>query len=234
MTAVTVRLDEVRERISRAARRAGREPDTVTLVAVTKDVPVDRVIRAVQAGIADVGENRAQELARKVADVGADVRWHYLGAVQTNKIRLLEPAYLVHGLVRLKEAQALESGAERRGRPWDVLVEVNVSGEASKRGVSPDELGGVLDGLGAYAHVRVRGLMIVAPQVENNEDVRWVFARARELRDAWLHDVPTLRELSMGMSDDYEIAIEEGATMVRIGRAIFGRDRPQAAPVGRR
>lgn len=230
MTAVAVRGGQVRERIAAAAARAGRAAEDVTLVAVTKDVPLDLVAEAVRSGIADLGENRAQDLARRMATLTSDVRWHYLGAVQTNKVRLLEGVHLVHGVARLREAEALETGATRRGRPWDVLVEVNVAGEATKRGVGEEELGGVLEGLGAYPHVRVRGLMIVAPQVENNEDVRWVFARARELRDTWLNDVPTLRELSMGMSDDYEIAIEEGATIVRIGRAIFGQDRPEAAP----
>lgn len=216
------RVEAVRSRIAAAASRAGRDPTGITLVAVTKGVDRDGILEAVAAGLTDLGENRAQDLARKASDVDADVRWHFLGAVQTNKVRFLDAVRMVHGLARVREAAALQGRAERTGREWDVLVEVNVAGESSKRGVAPEEVAGLLGGLASYPLVRPRGLMIVAPQVEKHEDVRWVFARARQLRDTCVAELPALRELSMGMSDDFEIAIEEGATIVRIGRAIFG------------
>lgn len=219
---VAARAAEVRARVGEAAARAGRDPRDVTLVAVTKDVPTGSIAEAVRAGICDLGENRAQELGRKADEVGTDVRWHFLGAVQTNKVRLLDRVFLVHGLTRLREAEALQRRGERTHRSWDVLVEVNAASEPTKRGVAPGVLGSLLEGLGSYPLVRPRGLMIVAPQVEKNEDVRWVFERMRQLRDGCLADVPTMRELSMGMSDDFEVAIEEGATIVRVGRAIFG------------
>jgi pyridoxal phosphate enzyme (YggS family) len=215
MSDVSANLAAVRQRIAAAAGRAGRAAADVKLVGATKGVPPERIQEAVEAGLRDAGENRAQSLRDKAALVNG-VRWHYLGAVQTNKVRYLDDVRLVHGLCRASEAAALQARGERIGRSWDVLVEVNVAGEASKNGVSAGEVDDLLSAIEPYGLVTPRGVMIVAPQVENHEDVRWVFKEARRLRDEL-----GLRELSMGMTDDFEVAIEEGATIVRIGRAIF-------------
>jgi hypothetical protein len=170
---------------------------------------------AAAAGIADVGENRAQELREHHASVGDGVAWHFLGGIQTNKVRYLDPVTLVHSVDRLEEAEALA----RREREWDVLIEVNVAGEAQKQGVTPDEVPSFVGAL--PASVRPKGLMVIAPLVGDPEDVRWVFAEARRLRDGFRDTMDGLDQLSMGMTDDFEVAIEEGATLVRIGRAIF-------------
>ncbi len=205
-------LDRVRERIAAAAERAGRRPDDVRLVCVTKEVSLDRAREAFAAGCTDLGENRAQQLAERAAELPG-ARWHFIGPVQTNKVRYLEGVALIHGLESAHQAEALQRG---RG-PFDVLVQVNVAGEPQKHGVSPDEVGALLDALTALRNVTPRGFMFMAPQVENPEDVRWVFAQGAKLKEQY-----GLEELSMGMSDDFEVAVEEGATIVRIGRAIFG------------
>jgi pyridoxal phosphate enzyme (YggS family) len=212
-------VEIVRDRIGAAARRAGRDPTGVRIVAATKYADVPQIEEAAAAGIREFGENRATDLDRKAAAVGPEVVWHYLGAIQTNKIRFLERAVLLQGLYREREAQALQAHGERSGRDFDVLIEVNVAGEASKQGVAPGGVEALLDRLEPYPRVRPRGFMFVAPQVENPEDVRWVFAEGKRLSDRF--EGRGMRELSMGMTDDYEVAIEEGATIVRIGRAIF-------------
>jgi pyridoxal phosphate enzyme (YggS family) len=214
------RLAAVRRRIAEASSRAGRDPAGVRLVGVMKVVDPQAVEAAAAQDLTDIGTNRAQELRDKAPASPPGTRWHYLGRLQTNKIRYLDDVRLIHGLQRPAEAEALQRRGEQLGRSWDVLVEVNVAGEASKQGIAPDELPGLVEGLATCPLVRPVGIMIMAPQVEKAEDVRWVFARAQQLRDASETRLG-LRELSMGMTDDFEIAIEEGATIVRIGRAIF-------------
>lgn len=226
---VATRLEGVRAKIAAAAARAGRDEGSIRLVGVMKVVEPRLVEEAAASGLHDVGTNRAQELRDKAPDVAAEVRWHFLGPVQTNKVRYLDDVWLIHGLARESEAAALDRRAQRRGRPYDVLIEVNVAGEATKNGVRPEDLPALVAKVSSYPLVRPRGLMIVAPQVENHEDVRWVFARGRELRDGCASELPGMRELSMGMSDDYEIAIEEGATIVRVGRGIFGQTQDVSA-----
>jgi hypothetical protein len=226
---VATAVARVRERISQAATRAGRDPADVTVVAVTKGIDVDAIAEAGDAGIADFGENRAQDLAAKSASIDdaagearyarSGLRWHFIGTLQTNKVRYLDRVSLIHSLDRLREAQALQSRGDLLDRSWDVLVEVNVGGEPQKGGVSPEEIDRLVDGLAAYPRVRPRGLMFVAPQVENAQDVRAMFARTRTLGERL--SGYGLKELSMGMSDDFEVAVEEGSTIVRIGRAIF-------------
>jgi pyridoxal phosphate enzyme (YggS family) len=212
-------VSRVRERVSSAAERSGRDAGDVRIVAVTKGVGVDSIKEAADAGVADFGENRARDLRQKAESVGGSVRWHFLGALQTNKVRYLDRAWLIHGLDRIREADALQTRGDRAERTWDVLVEVNIARDGKKAGVAPELLGHLLGDLAAYPRVRPRGLMFVAPQVENVEDVRAMFAEARALRERFAEF--GLDELSMGMSDDYEVAVEEGSTIVRIGRAIF-------------
>jgi PLP dependent protein len=216
MTDVAARVDAVRGRLAAAAARAGRDPASVTLVAATKQVPPDRVAGAVRAGVVDVGENRAQELLAKVPALEAlHPRWHFLGPLQRNKVKALAPwvtCWQSVDRVVLGEAIARHAPGAR------VLVEVNLAGEAQKAGCAPDDATALVDALRGLG-LDVGGLMAVPPQ---GDDPRRWFARLRALAAA--AGVP---ELSMGMTDDFEIAVEEGATLVRVGRALFG-ERPQS------
>ena len=223
---IATRLEAVRERIAAACERAGRDPAGVTVVGVTKTHPVDAVEEALAAGQLDLGENRAQELvpkAEEAAGMGLDPRWHFIGGLQRNKVRQVLPHIAVlHSLDSLRLATEIERRAEQ-GRspnpdvPLPCSLEVNVGGEAAKQGVEPAEVGELLRAAADLRHVEVVGLMTVAPQVDEPELVRPVFRALRELAEA--HG---LAELSMGMTEDYEVAIEEGATVVRLGRVIFG------------
>lgn len=223
---IATRLEAVRERIAAACERAGRDPAEVTLVGVTKTHPVEAVEEALAAGQVDLGENRAQEFvpkAEQAADMDLDPRWHFIGGLQRNKVRQVLPHLAVlHSLDSVRLANEIERRAEQ-GRspnpdvPLPCYLEVNVGGEASKQGVEAAGLGELLRGVADLRHVEVCGLMTVAPQVDDPEQVRPVFRELRELARA--HG---LAELSMGMTEDYEVAIEEGATVVRLGRVIFG------------
>lgn len=230
-------LAAVRERVAAAARRAGRDPAAITLVAVTKTHPPELVAEAIAAGAADLGENRVQEAAAKIAALGDQrqaLRWHLIGHLQRNKARLAAELFdLVHSVDSLRLAEALARQLPP-GRALPVLLQVNVSGEASKEGF---DLAGGLENRQALAallpeveHIvalpglAVRGLMTIAPIVGDPEQARPIFRRLRELRDELARRLPQARwdELSMGMTDDFEAAIAEGATIVRVGRAIFG------------
>ncbi len=215
---VAEQLARVRERIAAACRRAGRAPDEVTLVGVSKGVPAQRVAEAHAAGLQDVGENRVQEAAAKIealAAQGVRPRWHLVGHLQTNKAKTVTGLFaILHSVDSIRLAQAL---SRRAREPLPILLEVNVAQEASKFGFTPREVASALRSIVDLPNLDVRGLMTVAPQTEQPESVRPVFQRLRELRDEL-----GLRELSMGMTNDFEVAIEEGATMVRVGRAIFG------------
>jgi pyridoxal phosphate enzyme (YggS family) len=221
MQDIRANLERVRERIARAAERAGRRPGDVRLVAVSKTVDVERVRAAIAAGVTDLGENRVQEAREKIAVLGRAVRWHLVGHLQTNKVKdALALFDLVHSLDRLELARELERRAAGAGRTAEALLQVNVGGEASKGGFEPDAVEAALDEVRALAHVRVRGLMTIPPPVTRPEAARpWFQALGR------LAKRHGLGELSMGMSGDFEVAIEEGATMVRVGTAIFG-ERP--------
>jgi pyridoxal phosphate enzyme (YggS family) len=218
MLDIASNLERVRERLARAAERAGRRPDDVLLIAVSKTVDVERIRAAVAAGVTALGENRVQEAKGKIAELGRVAAWHLIGHLQTNKVKdALELFDVIHSLDRLELAREIERRAAARGQVVDALLQVNVAGEASKGGVGPDAVGETLDAIGKLAHVRVRGLMTIPPEVERAEDSRPWFRRLRELAER--HG---LRELSMGMSGDFEVALEEGATMVRVGTAVFG------------
>jgi pyridoxal phosphate enzyme (YggS family) len=218
MPDIPANLAHVRERVARAAERAGRRPADVLLIGVSKTVDVARIRTAVAAGITALGENRVQEAKAKIAELGHPASWHLIGHLQTNKVKdALELFDVIHSLDRLELAREVERRAAARGQVVETLLQVNVAAEPSKGGVGPDAVGEALDVIGKLAHVRVRGLMTIPPEVERAEDARPWFRRLRELAER--HG---LRELSMGMSGDFEAAIEEGATMVRVGTAIFG------------
>jgi hypothetical protein len=218
-------LMRVRERIAAAAERAGRRPDDVLLVAVSKTVEAERVKDALDAGVAALGENRVQEAKAKVAALGHPVPWHLIGHLQTNKVKdALATFDVIQSLDHLDLARELERRAAGMGRHVDVLLEVNVASEPQKSGFAPDAVAGALDVIAALAHLKVRGLMAIPPPVERAEDSRPAFRALRTLAERY-----GLGELSMGMSGDFEVAIEEGATMVRVGTAIFGPRPPLAA-----
>ena len=227
---IRANLERVRERIARAAERAGRRAEDVLLIGVSKTVEVARIREAVAAGVPALGENRVQEARAKVAALGRPVPWHLVGHLQTNKVKEALGLFdVIHSLDRLELAKELDRRARSAGRAVDALVEVNVAGEPSKGGVAPEGLGVLLDAVAGLDHVRVRGLMAIPPEAGDPEDSRAWFRALGKLGER--HG---LAALSMGMSADFEVAIEEGATMVRIGTAIFGPrpPRPQTAPEG--
>ncbi len=222
--ALRQRLDAVRERVAAAATRSGRAPASVVLVGVTKTVAAEVVRAAVDLGLTDLGENRVQEAQAKIPRVGRGrARWHLVGHLQRNKAgRAVELFDRIHGVDGLELAEAL-SRRIAPGRRLPVLVEVNVSGEASKFGVAPADLEPLLERVAALPGLRLDGLMTVGAPVARAADARPGFARLRELRDRAAARLGlALPELSMGMSADFEVAVEEGSTMVRVGTAIFG------------
>ncbi len=223
MDSIRENLKRVQERIAEAALRSGRRPEEVRLVGATKGVPPERILEAVEAGLDTIGENYVQEAQRKYEIIGGRVKWHMIGRLQTNKakhaVRLFE---VIHSLSSLKLALELQKRAEREGRRIRVLVQVNLSGEETKAGVSPEGLPELIRTVLGMSNLEVSGLMTMPPYSEDPENSRPFFRRLRELRDRLSEEGIILPELSMGMSNDYEVAVEEGATMVRIGTAIFG------------
>jgi PLP dependent protein len=215
-------LQAVRQSIARSAERAGRDPNEIVLVAVTKTFPVERIREALGVGLSILGENRVQEALPKIDEIGpANVDWHLIGHLQTNKVKFIEGRFrMVQSLDGVALAEALD---RRIQSPLDVLVEVNVAEEPQKTGVLPADLQAVVQAVSAAQHLRLRGLMTVAPMVPDPEAVRPVFRQLRSLRDTSSQQLGVaLPVLSMGMTDDYVIAVEEGATMLRLGRALFG------------
>lgn len=219
-------LPDVLRRIETACRRAGRDPSDVTLVAVTKGHDAADVERYVlQHGHRVLGENRAQELRDKRALLPADIEWHFIGNLQRNKVKYLTGVAVVHSLATPRLADALDQQAEKEGRSMRVLLEVNVAGEATKHGADPEEVAALARYVRGLAHLRLEGLMTMAPYSDDPEAARSVFRAARSLRDEL-----GLRELSMGMSNDFEVAVEEGATLVRVGTALFAPAPLEPAP----
>ena len=226
MTEIRANLERVRERVARAAERAGRRASDVLLVGVSKTVEAARIRQAIEAGVPALGENRVQEAKEKVAEIGRPVPWHLIGHLQTNKVRdALELFDVIHSLDRLDLGKELDKRARARGRTVDALVEVNLAGEPSKGGVAPDGLDALLDAVAAMPSVKVRGLMAIPPEAKEPDDSRVWFRALRKLVERF-----AFTELSMGMSGDFEVAIEEGATIVRVGTAIFGPRAPRREP----
>jgi pyridoxal phosphate enzyme (YggS family) len=225
MEDIKANLERVHERVARAAERAGRRAEDVLLIGVSKTVDVDRIREALAAGLTALGENRVQEAKSKVETVGRPVPWHLIGHLQTNKARDAVALFdVIHSIDRVELAREVERRAAAQDRVVDVLLEVNLGGEGSKSGVTAEGVGGLLDAVSGLGHLRVRGLMAIPPAVERPEEARRWFRGLREV--AGRHG---LKELSMGMSVDFEVAIEEGATMVRVGTAIFGARPARAA-----
>jgi len=226
---IKARLNGVHERIEIAASRTGRASSEITLVAVAKTVPVEVIEEAIELGVTNIGENRIQEASAKFDKIGKKVTWHMVGHLQSNKVkRALEIFDLIQSIDSLKLAEAVSERSVASGRVTDVLLEVNTSGEETKFGFEPDELVAGAEQIGALEGIRLKGLMTVGPLVERPEQARGAFVLLRELgqRVSSLGVLSTDKcALSMGMSGDFEIAIEEGSTMVRVGTAIFGERR---------
>jgi pyridoxal phosphate enzyme (YggS family) len=224
---ISSRLTEIRSRMAAAARSAGREPSSVRLIAVSKTFPIEAIREAYLAGQRDFGENRVQEALQKITS-SADllIRWHLLGHLQTNKARKAGPAFaVIQSVDSVELLDKLDRAAEESGQSPELLIQVDLAGETTKFGVPPAEVPRLFEAAGAARAARVTGLMTLPPVPETPEDARPYFRRLRDLRDEWLAagvPAPMLQELSMGMSGDFEVAIQEGATMVRVGTAIFG------------
>jgi pyridoxal phosphate enzyme (YggS family) len=239
MSNLETNLFSVQERIAAAANRTGRDPGEVTLVAVTKMEPPEVILAAYDLGLRHFGENRVEEAQEKAGDLPADITWHMIGHIQSRKARdVLSLFNWVHSVDRIKIARRLERFAAEEGVPLPILLECNVSGEASKYGMAADRwmedeeqrraLFAAIEEIASLPHLQVQGLMTMAPIVEDAEEARPVFVQLRRLRDELAGAFPqaSWQHLSMGMTDDFEVAIEEGATLVRVGRAIFAPDRP--------
>lgn len=219
-------LQEVEKRIQAACDRAGRKREEVTLIAVSKTKPVETLQEAYDLGVRIFGENKVQELTAKYEALPKDIHWHMIGHLQTNKVKyIIDKAELIHSVDSLKLAETIEKEAAKHDLITDILVEVNVAEEESKFGMKMEEVIPFVEKVSAFPHVRVRGLMTIAPFVEDPEENRSIFADLHKLYidiKKKNHDNDTVSVLSMGMTNDYEVAIEEGATMVRVGTGIFG------------
>ena len=232
--AVAENLAEVRSRIEAAAKRAGRDPSTITLIAVSKTFGADRVRAAWMAGQRDFGENKVQEALQKIGDT-ADIplRWHLIGHLQSNKARkAAAPFACIHSIDSVDLLQRIDTAAADTGVNPEILVQVDLAGEDTKYGAPTDVARRVVDAALGCRAVRLAGVMLLPPWNEDQEQTRPWFARLRALREQWIAaGVPrdAMRHLSMGMSHDFEAAIEEGATMVRVGTAIFGKRTPPPA-----
>jgi pyridoxal phosphate enzyme (YggS family) len=224
MSKVAARLEDVRNRMAAACARVGRDPRSVSLVAVSKTIPSAEIAEAIACGQRIFGENRVQEALPKILDAGATATWHLVGHLQRNKARLAVGAFaLIHGVDETALGVELDRRARLRSILQPVLVQANLAGEMTKRGAAQDAVLPLLEAVAALPNLDLRGLMIIPPPVADPELSRPWFRRLRELRDRAVSVLGRpLPELSMGMTDDFEVAIEEGATLVRIGRAIFG------------
>ena len=219
-------LTEVKERIEQACIRSGRNPGEVTLIAVSKTKPVPMLEEAYAAGARDFGENKVQEIAAKKPELPEDIRWHMIGHLQRNKVgQVLGKAVLIHSVDSLRLAPQIETDAAKAGLDVDILLEVNVAREESKYGFMLEEVEDAIMTIKDFPHVHIKGLMTIAPFVENPEENRGIFKKLFEFAvdiDKKNIDNVTMGVLSMGMTGDYEVAVEEGATMVRVGTGIFG------------
>jgi pyridoxal phosphate enzyme (YggS family) len=223
MSYIKENLLRVMERIEKASIKAGRDPGEIKLVAVTKTVEIPKIKEAIEAGVKIVGENYVQEAQKKIEEIGRQISWHFIGHLQSNKakyaVRLFD---MIHSIDSEPLAEELNRRAKKEGRPIKVMIEVNLSGEATKFGAEEEKAIELAKKLMSLDHISLEGLMTMPPYFELPEMSRPYYIRLRELKEKMVKEGISLKELSMGMSNDFEIAIEEGATFVRIGTAIFG------------
>ncbi len=226
MSMVAENLAEVEKKVCEACERAGRSREEVTLIAVSKTKPVSMIEELLPGGMRDFGENKVQELCEKYEVLPKDIRWHLIGHLQRNKVKYIaDKAYLIHSVDSLRLAEAISEEGVKKGVTVPILIEVNVAGEESKFGVTPEETESLVREIAKLPSIQIKGLMTIAPYVEDPEENRVHFSRLRQLsvdiREKNIDNV-SMNVLSMGMTGDYQVAIEEGATMVRVGTGIFG------------
>ncbi len=219
-------LQSVQQRVQNACDRSGRKREDVKLIAVSKTKPVEMIREIYEEGIRDFGENHPQEIRDKVPAMPQDINWHMIGHLQTNKIKyIIERTCMVHSVDSIHLAEELSKAAVNHGRVMPVLIEVNMAGEETKNGISPSEALDFITRASAFPGINIQGLMTIAPNTENAEENRPVFREMKKLfidiKDKNIDNV-NMKHLSMGMTGDFEVAIEEGATMIRVGTAIFG------------
>ena len=226
-TDISANISLIRQRIEAACARSGRDPQSVRLMAVSKTVAPERIREALEAGITLLGENYVQEAREKIPAIGHAAEWHMIGHLQTNKVKYVVNLFdWIHSVDRLELARELDKRAGQNNRRLNILIEVNVSGEESKNGMEPDAALELVRQVSLLPNISVRGLMTMPPYSDNPENSRPYFQALRKLRDEIsAAAIPNIRmdELSMGMTDDFEVAIEEGTTIIRVGRAIFGK-----------
>lgn len=227
MSEIIDNLNELKDDIEKYAKKAGNRPEDITLVAVTKTHGMDKINEALSTGIKNIGENKVQEIEEKFDHIPEDVNIHMIGNLQTNKVRkLIGKVSLIQSLDRLSLLEEMERLGKSRDVVFDTLIQIDVSKEESKTGVPIEKLDEFLEAVEKTEHVKVHGFMTMAPFCENPEDIRWVFRDAKEIFDKYskiMYNNIRLKYLSMGMTNDYKIALEEGANMIRVGSKIFGK-----------
>lgn len=228
MNTIKANLSSIRDNIKNCTKRVNRSEEEVTLLAVTKTVDVDAVLEAIDNGVTDVGENKPQELARKYEVIGNKVKWHLIGSLQTNKVKyIIDKVYMIHSLDRQALCEEIQKRAEKINKNINCLIQVNISKEESKHGIYESDVVDFIKHVSAnYKNIKIKGLMTMAPFSEDEEEVRDVFKGLKQLSieiDKMNIDNVSMEYLSMGMSNDYEIAIEEGSNIVRVGTSIFGK-----------
>ena len=228
MNTIKSNLNSVRENIKNCTKRINKNEEDVTLLAVTKTVDVDAVLEAIDNGVTDVGENKPQELARKYEVIGNKVKWHLIGSLQTNKVKyIIDKVYMIHSLDRQALCEEIQKRAEKINKNINCLIQVNISKEESKHGIYETDVVDFIKHVSTnYKNIKIKGLMTMAPFSEDKEEVRKVFKGLKQLSieiDKMNIDNVSMEYLSMGMSNDYEIAIEEGSNIVRVGTSIFGK-----------
>ena len=226
METIKNNLEIINKKIKKAALKVNKNPEEIKLVAVTKTATIEQIEEVINAGVKIIGENRVQDAKEKYQILTAGIEWHLIGHLQTNKVKYaVEIFNCIHSVDSIKLAQEIDKRSKQFGKIMDVLVEVNVSGEESKYGIKPEEVKPFIKNISEFLRIKVRGLMTIAPIVKDKEEVRPYFRKLRELsKEIKSKNIENVKMdyLSMGMTKDFEIAIEEGANMVRIGRGIFG------------
>ena len=222
-------LEVINNKIENASEKSGRSASDITILAVSKQVESGRIKQAYEHGHRSYGENYVQEFVSKYEELSHldDIDWHFIGHLQKNKVKyIIDKVCMIHSVDKISLAEEINKRAGKLGILMPILIEVNLGGEESKSGINPDELSSFLEQLSGFEHIKISGLMALPPYCEDPEDSRKFFKTLRELRDEYKSSYNSLDELSMGMSHDYDVAVEEGATIVRIGTAIFG-ERPK-------
>ena len=223
---VAENLIQVQKNIEEACKKVNRDPDEVTLIAVSKTQPVDMLKEAYEAGARVFGENKVQEIVDKYDQMPSDVKWHLIGHLQRNKVKyIVDKVAMIHSVDSLRLAETIEKEAEKKNVVVPILIEVNVAEEESKFGLKPEEVLPFIEQIADFSHIQIKGLMTIAPYVENAEENREIFRELKKLSvDIAAKNINnvTMSVLSMGMTGDYMVAVQEGATMVRVGTGIFG------------